>query len=101
MKLVQSSACVAILTVFAIFRSAIAQTNSPEIPPWAIIVHRLALQAPDPSRPRSVTGVFPGIIPEYLPSLDPSGAMETFNLAAPTDTETNAFFQSLGTNGRA
>ncbi len=46
-------------------------------------------------------GVFPEIIPAHEYSKDPSGTTETFNTAAPTDTRQNAFFQSIGTNGRA
>jgi hypothetical protein len=72
------------------------------IPRWAAIVHRLALKAHGDDFPSdSPTGIFPPIIPQLLPSFDPSGATETYNLGAPTTTSTNAFFQSLGTNGRA
>ena len=41
------------------------------------------------------------MIGQTLPSFDPTGVVETYNLAAPTNTATNPFFQSLGTNGRA
>jgi hypothetical protein len=87
---------------WAIAAIATAQVHSAEIPQWAVIVHQLALEAPltAPSGSGS-TGIFPPVIPKYLPSFDSSGAVETYNLAAPTDTSTNAFFQSLGTNGRA
>lgn len=50
---------------------------------------------------KSATGIFPAIIQRTLPSADPTGIVETFNAAAPTDTATNAFFQSLGVNGRS
>jgi len=93
---------VVLLCVLTNAGRAIAQANPPGIPRWAIIAHRLALGAHDTSLPRGgATGVFPPIIPEYLLSLDPTGAMETYNLAAPTKAGTNAFFESLGTNGRA
>lgn len=79
-----------------------AQTTSSAIPDWAKVDHHLALAkhqpAPSVSQP---TGVFPPIIPEIFTSIDPTGVVETYNLAAPTHTSTNAFFQSLGTNGRA
>ena len=52
----------------------------------------------DPPQP---TGVFPPVILQLLPSLDPTGIVETFNLEAPTVTATHPFFESLGTNGRA
>src|ERR1039458_6244013 len=52
----------------------------------------------DPPQP---TGVFPPVILQFLPSLDPTGIVETFNLDAPTVTATHPFFESLGTNGRA
>jgi cytochrome c peroxidase len=94
--------CAVILCVLATARSAIAQTDPSGIPQWAVIVHRLALQAHDLGHsPSGQTGVFPPIIPEYLPSFDSNGAVETYNLVAPTNTRSNPFFQSLGTNGRA
>jgi hypothetical protein len=49
----------------------------------------------------AATGVFPATIATTFRSSDPTGIIETDNLAAPTDTSTNPFFQSLGTNGRA
>ena len=78
-----------------------AQANPPGIPQWAMIVHRLAMNAHDPSLPRGgATGVFPRIIPEYLPELDASCVMETYNLAAPTNTWNQCVFRDgLGTNG--
>ncbi|MBV8772173.1 MAG: hypothetical protein JO166_07575 [Deltaproteobacteria bacterium] len=82
--------------------TAMGQADRGRIPQWAKVVHQLALRAHDAEAAAgSSTGVFPPIIPEYLVSPDPSGAVETYNLAAPTDTSANAFFQSLGTNGRA
>jgi hypothetical protein len=97
-------AAAATLCVLALWtgRSAVAQMDQPAIPQWAAIVHQLALK--DSSAgffPTVPTGVFPPLIPEYLPSFDPSGAVETYNLGAPTLTAKNAFFQSLGSNGRA
>jgi cytochrome c peroxidase len=82
--------------------SAVAQMDPPAIPQWAAIVHQLALKDSSAGFFSTVpTGVFPPLIPEYLPSLDPSGVVETYNLGAPTLTAQNAFFQSLGSNGRA
>ncbi len=92
----------AILLAFAVCGTAIAQTSPPGIPQWAAIVHQLALKAHGrvPSQ-KGATGVFPPIIPRYIRSADPTGRVETYNLAAPTSARKNAFFQSLGTNGRA
>ena len=39
-------------------------------------------------------------VPRYQIFSDPQGHFANFNLAAPTDTAKNAFFQDLGTNGR-
>src|SRR5271163_2020356 len=79
---------------------ASAQSTS-TIPQWAAVAHHLALEDHPNFPSGSPTGVFPPIISEYLPSLNPAGVMETYNLAAPTQTNTNPFFQSLGSNGRA
>jgi cytochrome c peroxidase len=43
----------------------------------------------------------PQIIPRYAVFRDASGLLATVNLAGPTDTATNPFFQSIGTNGRS
>src|SRR5690348_14350186 len=54
------------------------------------------------SVPRHSTGIFPPVIPRFLPNFDPSGIVETYNLGAPTVTANHPFFESLGrTNGRA
>jgi cytochrome c peroxidase len=81
---------------------AVAQTAPLSIPHWAAVVHQLALNAPGAGQTnQGPTGVFPEIIPGNLQALDSSGIVETYNVAAPTNTHENAFFQSLGTNGRA
>jgi cytochrome c peroxidase len=90
-----------ILCILVSAGSAAAQTDPPGIPQWAAIVHHLSLRTADRGRRGGSTGVFPAIIPKYLPSDDPSGAVETFNSGAPTRTATHPFFQSLGSNGRA
>jgi hypothetical protein len=41
------------------------------------------------------------VIPKYAVFRDASGLLATVNLAGPTDTATNPFFQSLGTNGHS
>lgn len=40
------------------------------------------------------------VIPRFQEFSDPEGRFANLNLAGPTDTTTNAFFQDLGTNGR-
>jgi len=41
------------------------------------------------------------VIPEYELDADPSGRIGSYQPLGPTATKTNAFFRSLGTNGRA
>ncbi|HEY1851348.1 MAG TPA: hypothetical protein VGG60_10020, partial [Candidatus Binataceae bacterium] len=70
MRAARVIASVLILSAIVSAGCASAQTNPPGIPQWALIVHRLAMDAHDPSLPRGgATGVFPRIIPEYLPEL--------------------------------
>jgi cytochrome c peroxidase len=78
-----------------------AQSEPSKIPHWAEQVHQLALKVHDTGPESDSTGVFPPVIPRFLPSFDSTGIVETYNLGAPTVTATNPFFQSLGTNGRA
>src|SRR6266481_6954112 len=40
------------------------------------------------------------IVPRFQEFLDPEGSFANLNLAGPTDTTTNPFFQDLGSNGR-
>ncbi|MGH7988497.1 MAG: hypothetical protein ACREQX_19730 [Candidatus Binataceae bacterium] len=80
---------------------ALGQADPPEMPQWAVIVHQLALRAHGSVHANGSTGIFPPVIPERFRSADADGAVETYNLDAPTNTRGNPFFQSLGTNGRA
>lgn len=84
-------------------RVAIAQSDQNKVvgmPAWAIAAHSQALQVP-------VTGE--ALVPEAIPTTipgdgvtnDPTGQLESFQPGGATDTATNAFFQSLGTNGRS
>jgi cytochrome c peroxidase len=84
----------------AVAGSASAQSNPPPIPGWAAEVHRLAMSVHDRGPASGGLGVFPSTIPQSLQNPDPTGTVETYNLVAPTDTASNPFFQSLGTNGR-
>ncbi|MGB6564861.1 MAG: hypothetical protein WBE69_19835 [Candidatus Binataceae bacterium] len=90
-----------VLCFVTVVGSAWAQSDAPGISSWAVEVHRLALSVHDTGPESDSTGVFPPLIPQVLPSFDPTGIVETYNLGAPTVTAANPFFQSLGTNGRA
>ncbi len=79
----------------------ISSAQSSEIPHWAAVDHQLALKAHDHEPRGNATGIFPSIIPKFLRNGDNAGTMETYNPAAPTDTGSNPFFQSIGSNGRA
>jgi hypothetical protein len=92
-------ACAVTYVVWATAGIAIAQTDPPGIPQWAVVVHRLVLKVT--GHHGGSTGVFPTAITKYFRSTDPGGTVETYNLGAPTDTDTSPFSQSLGTNGRA
>lgn len=101
MQLTQIIGSGAIVLFLAMSGSAGAQSDPPAIPHWAAVVHQLALKVHNTGPSNSPTGVFPPVIGTTLQSFDPTGIVESYNLAAPTETATNAFFQSLGTNGRA
>jgi hypothetical protein len=91
-----------VLVFTAISVGAGAQSNPPSVPDWAIVVHQQAMKVRDPSSSASVPpGIFPPVLGQTFNSLDSTGVIETYNLAAPTMTTLNPFFQSLGTNGRA
>ena len=101
MKAWRLFASLAILTSFTIAGSALAQTQSPSIPHWAQVVHEQALKVHNVGNTTVPPGIFPPVFDQSFYSLDPTGLVETFNLAAPTITGNNAFFQSIGSNGRA
>jgi cytochrome c peroxidase len=94
--------CASAVLSAAISVSAGAQSNPSSVPPWAVVVHQEAMKVQDPSNSISVPpGIFPPVLGQTFSSLDPTGVVETYNVAAPTVTKLNPFFQSLGTNGRA
>ena len=92
---------ITMVLLLAVSGNAAAQSGHPPIPQWAAVVHQLALKVHDTGTVSSSTGVFPPTIEQTLQNPDPTGVVETYNLAAPTDTAANPFFQSLGINGRA
>lgn len=77
------------------------RANASGVPHWAAVDHGLALTVHDWEAANSSPGVFRPILPRFDRNFDPSGTMETYNPAGPTDTSSNPFFRSLGTNGRA
>src|SRR5579863_5776037 len=101
MRLNRTVGRIAMVLFLAVSANASAQSDRPPIPHWAAVVHRLALKVHDTGGPASSIGVFPPAIEQTLQNPDPTGVVETYNLNSPTDTSTNPFFQSLGTNGRA
>lgn len=101
MRLNRAVGCLAIGFLLAATQSARAQSDRPPIPHWAAVVHQLALKVHDTGPMSSSTGIFPPVIGQTLQNPDPTGVVETYNLAAPTKTATNPFFMSLGGNGRA
>jgi hypothetical protein len=70
----------------------------PGLPSWFPPVWQQALLAP---RPSPGSDAPPGaVIPQYEERNDPSGRVATYQPKGATVTATNAFFMSLGTNGR-
>jgi cytochrome c peroxidase len=81
---------------------ASAQSNADDtavMPDWAISAHSQALQMPLPEK--ITVAPIPPTIPQSDTTADSTGSMTTFQPAGPTTTSDNAFFQSLGTNGRS
>ncbi len=98
----QILACTLMLFEVSGGRIGCAETNPPAIPRWAAVAHALSLRAPvGVTANMPPTGVFPAQIGQYLRSRDTAGVVATYNSVAPTVTHANAFFLSLGSNGRA
>ncbi len=85
----------------AIASCAVAQTNPSDAPPWLPIVHLLSLESPLPAHVQYATGTVPASVQRNETDSNPNGQLGTYNVKGPTYTSSNAFFQSLGTNGRA
>jgi cytochrome c peroxidase len=69
-------------------------------PKWFEKSYRSLLMAPLPSQIYNQGGI-PAVIPQTAADPDPLGLMGSFQTGGPTVTKDNAFFQSLGTNGRS
>ncbi len=92
-------AALGLATALGVPAAAEAQSQ-PEAPPqpWVPPSWEQALIAPLPG---SVTpGVTPAVIPRYQALGDATGLVASFQPGGPTTTSENAFFASLGTNGR-
>jgi hypothetical protein len=74
-----------------------AYSNPRGAPSWLAASHAQALGAPNQGGAPQLT---PPIIPQLETDLDPSGAISSYQPGGATTTANNAFFQSLGTNGR-
>ena len=74
--------------------------DSAVIPDWAISAHWQALQLPIPEKKITIAPI-PPTIPQSDTTSDPSGSLTTYQPGGSTTTSNNAFFQSLGTNGRS
>ncbi len=87
------------LTVMVASRIAMAQSEGAGIPDWAMAAHAEATGV----EPSTVIGAqtIPATIPQSDASKDTTGNVETYQPGGATTTSSNAFFQSLGTNGRS
>ncbi len=103
-KTIVSSLRLVAIALCLVFPAAVASAQSTgddfaEIPHWAIAAHSEALQVPVPDK--VTIAPIPPVIPQSDATGDPTGTMTTYQPDGPTTTSTNAFFQSLGTNGRS
>jgi cytochrome c peroxidase len=71
----------------------------PNAPAFLSSTYHSALSAPLPNL--ISPGGIPAVIPQTESDFDPSGIMGTFQPGGATTTASNAFFMSLGTNGRS
>jgi hypothetical protein len=91
-----------VLCFVTVVGSAWAQSDAPGISSWAVEVHRLALSVHDTGPESDSTGVFPPLIPQVLPSFDPTGIVETYiRVRRPSRPRIHSFRVSGRTAGRA
>jgi cytochrome c peroxidase len=74
-------------------------TLPPRTPTFFRRIFHSFLQAPLPAQIFEQGGI-PAVISEYEIDPDPTGRVASYQPLGPTTTATNAFFQSLGSNGR-
>ena len=80
--------------------SAATLPRPPRAPAWFMPHYLSLMQAPLPDLITGPYGVSP-IVPQFEADADSSGILGSFQPAGSTKTSGNAFFQPLGTNGRA
>ncbi len=88
----------ATVLLFGPCATALAQHISAALAGEAAHALKMGKLFPEPSTGTQTT---PAVIPRLEIDPDPSGAVATFQPNGPTKTANNAFFQSLGTNGRS
>ena len=69
-------------------------------PPWFLAVWSQSLLSPQPEAGSNKPAQPPAVIPQYFENSDPTGQVATYQPAGPTATAGNAYFTSLGSNGR-
>jgi cytochrome c peroxidase len=72
----------------------------PGLPRYFANTYRSALQAPLPSIVYNQGGI-PRVVPTFETDRDATGRISSYQPGGPIVTATNAFFQSLGSNGRS
>ncbi len=82
-------------------RLAMAQSGDAGIPDWAMAAHAQAMQVEPSTTPGIADQTIPSSIPQSDVIKDTTGNVETYQPGGATATSSNAFFQSLGTNGRS
>jgi cytochrome c peroxidase len=70
------------------------------LPAWFPPVWSQSLIAPRPSSHPTQPGRTPAVIPQYSENMDATGRIATYQPNGPTVTAENAYFSSLGSNGR-
>ncbi len=73
---------------------------SGEVPRYLPATYRAALECPLPKRSRGDGSDRP-VLPRFEETPDPDGVLASYQPGGPTNAAANAFFQPLGTNGRA
>ena len=82
-------------------RIAMAQSEGAGIPAWAMAAHAQAMAVAPSTADIIGTQTIPASIPQTDTVGDATGSVSTFQPNGATTTSSNAFFESLGTNGRS
>jgi cytochrome c peroxidase len=70
------------------------------LPSWFPAVWSQSLLSPEPESEPPQPGRTPAVIEQYFEDSDATGTIATYQPNGPTETAGNAYFTSLGTNGR-